>query len=293
VGDYRFLERFLDVTKANLFFSHGVIVVEDDAEAILLPVVAKLLGTDLTEQGISIVNVGGRGLRRFSTIFQRSDETGPKLALPVACVADMDVMPDCAPAILGLVADDNDEKWKNKKRRWKARRDFGADGNSQEQALNEWRARLRSNDGQSVKTFVADQWTLEYDLAFCGLAEEVHIAAFLAINDDPINEEKRQRTEVEAAARTAFKEMEEAAKGDRSVLCTHVYQPFHARSASKTIAAQYLADALTKVGEAAAFDKAAFVAKLPHYIVEAIAHVGRPVPVTTPRNTPAEADGNA
>ena len=30
-GDYRFLERFLDVTKANLFFAHGVIVVEGDA----------------------------------------------------------------------------------------------------------------------------------------------------------------------------------------------------------------------------------------------------------------------
>ena len=43
VGDYRFLERFLDVTKANLFFAHGVIVVEGDAEAILLPVLARLL----------------------------------------------------------------------------------------------------------------------------------------------------------------------------------------------------------------------------------------------------------
>src|SRR5699024_10453611 len=27
-GDYRFLERFLDVTKANLFFAHGVLIVE-------------------------------------------------------------------------------------------------------------------------------------------------------------------------------------------------------------------------------------------------------------------------
>ena len=292
-SDYRFLERFLDVTKANLFFAHGVIVVEGDAEAILLPVVAKLLGTDLTEHGVSIVNVGGRGLRRFSTIFQRREESAPKLAVPVACVADMDVMPDCAPAILGLVADDNDEKWKNKKRRWRARRDFVADGKPQEQALNEWRVRLRSNDGQSVKTFVADHWTLEYDLAFCGLAEEVYIAASLAINDDPINEEKKQRAEVEAAARTAFKEMEVAAKGNRSALCTHVYQPFHSDRASKAIAAQYLADALTKVGEAAAFDKAAFVAKLPNYIADAIAHVRRPVPVNTPHTTPAEAGGNA
>ena len=31
-GDYLFLERFLDVTKANLFFAQGVILVEGDAE---------------------------------------------------------------------------------------------------------------------------------------------------------------------------------------------------------------------------------------------------------------------
>lgn len=126
--DYRFLERFLDVTKANLFFAHGVIVVEGDAEAILLPVVARLLGADLTQHGVSIVNVGGKGLRRFSSIFQRRDESAPKLSVPVACIADMDVMPDCAPAILGLVADDEDDKWKSPKRRWKALRDFGDNG---------------------------------------------------------------------------------------------------------------------------------------------------------------------
>jgi putative ATP-dependent endonuclease of the OLD family len=36
-GDYAFLERFLDVTKANLFFARGVLIVEGDAENILLP----------------------------------------------------------------------------------------------------------------------------------------------------------------------------------------------------------------------------------------------------------------
>lgn len=283
-GDYRFLERFLDVTKANLFFAHGVIVVEGDAEAILLPVLAKLLGTDLTEHGVSIVNVGGKGLRRFSSIFQRRNESAPKLSVPIACVADMDVMPDCAPAILGLVAGNDDDKWKSPKRRWKALRDFGGDGKTQEQALNEWRARLQSNDGQSVKTFVADHWTLEYDLAFCGFAKEVFVAASLAINDDPVNEEKKQRADVESSAQTAFKKMEAAAKGNSAVLCTQVYQLFHSGGASKAIAAQYLAEALAKAGEAATFDKSAFVAKLPHYIVGTIAHVKSP-------NTAADAAG--
>jgi putative ATP-dependent endonuclease of OLD family len=289
-GDYRFLERFLDVTKANLFFAHGVIVVEGDAEALLLPVLARLLGTDLTEHGVSIVNVGGKGLRRFSSIFQRRGDTAPKLAVPVACMADMDVMPDCAPAILGLTTGDDDEKWKSPTRRWKALRDFGGGDKTPEQALNERRARLQSNDGQSVRTFISDHWTLEYDLAFCGLAEEVYVAASLAINDDPLNAEKKQRADVEAAARTAFKELEVAAKGDRAALCTRVFRLFHSRDASKAIWAQYLAEALAKLGETEAFDAAAFAAKLPRYIVQAIAHVKGPATAPTP---PAAATGSS
>ena len=38
-----FLERFLDVTKANLFFAKGVIMVEGWAEEILIPALAKKL----------------------------------------------------------------------------------------------------------------------------------------------------------------------------------------------------------------------------------------------------------
>jgi putative ATP-dependent endonuclease of OLD family len=72
-SDYRFLERFLDVTKANLFFACGVMIVEGDAENILLPTLATLIGRDFTEHGVSIVNVGSVGLRRYARIFQRKD----------------------------------------------------------------------------------------------------------------------------------------------------------------------------------------------------------------------------
>ena len=288
-GDYRLLERFLDVTKANLFFAHGVIVVEGYAEAILLPVLAKLLGTDLTEHGVSIVNVGGRGLRRFSSIFQRRDHGAPDLSVPVACIVDMDVMPDCAPTILGLVTGDDDDKWKSPERRWKAMRDFGDHDKSQEQALDEWRKRLRSNDGQSVRTFVADHWTLEYDLALCGLAEEVFVAASLALNDDSINEEQKRRSDVDANARSAFKKMKSATTGDDSALCSRVYRLFHSSGASKAIAAQYVAEALAKEGDVAGFDSAAFASKLPRYIVEAIAHVRHPASV---QPTPKQGNGN-
>jgi putative ATP-dependent endonuclease of OLD family len=56
--DYGFLERFLDVTKANLFFAKGVTIVEGDAENILLPTLADCIGRSFSEYGVSIVNVG-------------------------------------------------------------------------------------------------------------------------------------------------------------------------------------------------------------------------------------------
>ena len=288
-GDYRFLERFLDVTKANLFFAHGVVIVEGVAEAILLPVLAKLIGNDLTHHGVSIVNVGGRGLSRFSRIFQRHDEEAPRIGIPVACVADMDVMPDCAPAILGLVKGDDDEKWKSTTRRWKALRDFGNDPGRRDNALNEWRTRLTENDGQNVKTFVADHWTLEYDLAFCGLAEQVYVAASLAKNDDPLNAEKKQRDEVESAARDEFATIKTELGEDQAALCSQIYSLFHSRSASKAIAAQYLAELFERESAEGKLDKGALREKFPTYIVAAIDHVTAQPHQEAPAPTPAPA----
>lgn len=50
-SDYRFLERFLDVTKANLFLARAVLIVEGDAENILLPVILEKLRISTAEQG--------------------------------------------------------------------------------------------------------------------------------------------------------------------------------------------------------------------------------------------------
>ena len=36
-NDYNFLERFLDATKANLFFARAVMIVEGPAEELLIP----------------------------------------------------------------------------------------------------------------------------------------------------------------------------------------------------------------------------------------------------------------
>ena len=72
-SDYQFLERFLDATKANLFFAKGVIIVEGDAENILIPTLAGLLDRPLYKYGVSIVNVSSTALLRFANIFKRND----------------------------------------------------------------------------------------------------------------------------------------------------------------------------------------------------------------------------
>ncbi|MFA6312827.1 MAG: AAA family ATPase [Sterolibacterium sp.] len=279
-SDYRFLQRFLDVTKANLFFARGLIVVEGDGESILLPTLARLLGRDLTEHGVSIVNVGGTGLRRYARILQRRDATKGVLAIPTACLADMDVMPDCAPAILDLVADDADPKWTSPRRKWRVKKEFGANAAEQLAGLAARRTKLGVGDVQNVKTFVADEWTLEYDLAFAGLAEDVYIAAVLAANDDPLNDAKKVRAVVEVDGKAAYAGLEATAAGSRDVLCSHVYEMFSSKRASKAIAAQYLAELLIEKKAKGEIDDAWLAARLPIYIKDAITFATTP---TTPQ----------
>ena len=72
-SDYTYLSRFLDVTKANLFFARGVLIVEGPAEELLLPVLADACGRSFTANGISVVNVGSVGLFRYARSRKQSD----------------------------------------------------------------------------------------------------------------------------------------------------------------------------------------------------------------------------
>ena len=272
VNDYSFLERFLDVTKANLFFAHGVLIVEGDGEALVLPAIARAIKLDLDQHGVSIVNVKGTGLRRFSKIFQRADEAEVWISIPVACLADMDVMPDAAPEILGLVTGDDDPKWDNPKRRWKAKRDFGTDAAAIETALSEHIEHLTVDDAQNVKTFVSDHWTLEYDLARCGLAGMVFEAAQLARAHDKICDGKTTEDAIKTAAETSFNELRAKYDNDPELVAINVYQLFKSKKSSKAIAAQYLAMAIDKKADMEDFDASAFAASLPSYVVSAIQH---------------------
>ena len=262
--DYRFLQRFLDVTKSNLFFARGVMVVEGDAENILLPTLARLIKMDLSAHGVSIVNVGGVGLRRFARIFQRKDaEVEGLVKMPVACITDMDVMPDCAPVIVGKT-----EPFPAlKNRRWRMKSDFASG------ELDARREAIRAKaSGQFVETFVSDDWTLEYDLALHGLAEEMWIAGMLARQDEKINEPDKAESisSVTQAAQEEFKEMKKAC-GNAEELASHVYSLFtNSPKASKSIASQYLSEILERKVAGGTYDVATLAGLLPPYIVAAV-----------------------
>lgn len=88
-ADYNFLERFLDATKANLFFAKGLIMVEGDAENLLIPAIAQLIGKNLYQYGVSVVNVGSTAYKRYVNIFKRKD--GKSFGMPIAVISDLDV----------------------------------------------------------------------------------------------------------------------------------------------------------------------------------------------------------
>lgn len=79
------LERYLDVTRAELFFARRVIFVEGAAELMLLDALAKKMNFDLREYGVSLISVEGLNFDSFLPLF---GEQG--LRIPVAVVTDAD-----------------------------------------------------------------------------------------------------------------------------------------------------------------------------------------------------------
>lgn len=138
--NYLYLKKFLDVTKSNLFFAKGVILVEGWSEEILIPEIAKKMGYDLSKREISIVNVASVAYLHFAKIFLRED--GKKMKVPVAIITDLDNRPDEN----GKFEEIKNESDKVKKR-------------------NENLIKLKGElKGSSVTLELAKEWTLEWCL---------------------------------------------------------------------------------------------------------------------------------
>lgn len=71
----KYLSKFLDVTKSQLFFAKGVVFVEGISEALLLPIFAKIMGDeyDLERNGIEVVNINGVAFSAFAHLYNSAD----------------------------------------------------------------------------------------------------------------------------------------------------------------------------------------------------------------------------
>ena len=138
--NYKFLEKFLDTTKANLFFAKGVIFVEGWAEELLLPSIAKAIGINLTEKGVSIVNIGHTGFDHYAKIYLR--QADPNMTIPVAVITDSDIR-------------EYEKNGTNFEKR---------DTQTVQQETQAKLATINDKAEQSVKYFPAPIWTLEYSL---------------------------------------------------------------------------------------------------------------------------------
>lgn len=154
-GDYLFLQRFLDATKSNLFFAKGIIMVEGDAENILLPVIADILGCPLEKHGVSIVNVGSTAFLRYSRIMLRKD--GSSVGIPIAVVTDCDVRP----------YDVIEQGDGSKKTVFSEKNDESA------QAVEDKRIKY---EAEEIHAFISPKWTLEYCIASSCLSDRFHKA---------------------------------------------------------------------------------------------------------------------
>ncbi|MGO2162080.1 MAG: ATP-dependent nuclease [Vibrio toranzoniae] len=69
----RAIQRYLDAKRSNLLFSKSCILVEGDAEEILIPImVKKSLGISVDEIGMSVINIGSTGFDNVAKLFNET-----------------------------------------------------------------------------------------------------------------------------------------------------------------------------------------------------------------------------
>jgi len=79
------LERYLDVTRAELFFARRIIFVEGAAELMLVSVLAQKCGHSLRDHAVSLISVEGLNFDCFLPLFGKG-----RICIPVAVITDAD-----------------------------------------------------------------------------------------------------------------------------------------------------------------------------------------------------------
>ena len=86
----KFIQRYLNATRADMLFAGGIIFVEGVAEQVLLPVFARVLGLydKWLKKHVIVINISGRYFDKFLKLYDSSNPEA--LGLKVACITDRD-----------------------------------------------------------------------------------------------------------------------------------------------------------------------------------------------------------
>ena len=221
-GDYKFLSRFLDVTKANLFFAKKLIFVEGDAENLLIPVLAKIiLGKTLESEGISVINVGNTAFLRYSRIFQRKDES-EFFNIKIAIITDLDV-----------------RREKNKNGEWIE---------TEEQLIEREKSTKEEKKSyydykNNIRTFVSPKRTLEYCIAMGKYRKLLLQSIYEAEKEQNSNKYPDAVKKIIECKENAEKYLEKNKGLDDNELARKIYEEeMLDKKVSKAITAQILAE---------------------------------------------------
>jgi putative ATP-dependent endonuclease of OLD family len=86
------LQRYIDVTRGELYFARGIVLVEGDAERFLVPAFAAELRIELDELGVTVCSVAGTNFAPYAKLL------GPDgLAIPHVILTDRDPVQGAPP----------------------------------------------------------------------------------------------------------------------------------------------------------------------------------------------------
>ena len=248
----KFVDRWLDVTKSNLLFAKGVVLVEGIAEAIVVPELAKIIlqqfgeGKDsLDDYGVSVINLNGIYFNYFMQLFCDIDGQNINLSIPVRCAGLTDNDP---PKSIEKVVDENG---KERSVPYFPHAESYIPGDNHALALIP-----NIEKSSHARLFGSPFKTLEYDLALEGanLGRMLSVAATLW----PDSEKGTVKPALEESARLNFAKMGNA---DKAAHAGELLYRIECTEIGKGLYAQVLADELVR-------DAIGF--KVPKYIRDAI-----------------------
>ena len=152
------VERYLDAVRSTLLFARGVVLVEGQAELVMIPSMVKaVFGMGLDELGISVVSMNSAFFKHISIIFDQD-----RIHRPCAIVTDLDA------SLIDLPEDPDDDNEKQKHARAAQ-----VVGEQRRGSLNEFTA-----DNPWIDAFLADH-TFEVD--FIGAGNSLEAVEVLSI----------------------------------------------------------------------------------------------------------------